>query len=585
MNYTNFSGSSAGSRNIFGGALLLLVLASTAVAAPRTIEVGPALSAEIALRAAPQPNKSGRPLPAQQLLQRFYEPGGYAPVWTVPGFKQARSALTLLAGAESHGLSPANYKVDAISAQLDALTTASAADFEIGLSTAVLQYLADLHFGRVKSYYAGSPVSTRLPEYDPVERLRAALKENNVAELANGAEPQLPLYKRVRSTLAQYRTLAQSAPEWPQLTPLKKGVKVVAGDRYEEAPLLRARLQLLGDLSATPVAPVVPVAPPAPAAPAAKTASAASAATTTVAPAIPEDQLYSPALSDGVKQFQSRHGLEEDGTLGPATMKALAFTPAQRVRQLEMSLERLRWLPVQRPGRTIFVNLPAFRLWAYDSASATPAEPLEMRVIVGALKTQTPLFIGQLRYLEFNPFWNVPRSIELGEIIPKINADPQYLEKNDMEIVSTTGVALDGDGMAELRAAKARVRQRPGEQNALGAVKFSMPNKDNIYLHSTSTPKLFAKAKRDLSHGCIRVEQPAELAAFVLGDQTQWNAAAIEAAMQPGKSKTVNLKQVIPVVLFYTTAATDARGRALFAEDIYKLDPKLDSALQAASKI
>ena len=269
--------------------------------------------------------------------------------------------------------------------------------------------------------------------------------------------------------------------------------------------------------------------------------------------------------------------------LGAQSVAALSVPLAHRVVQLELTLERLRWLPPLPPGRSITVNVPAYRLWAFDSTDAARGPALDMRVIVGtAAKTPTPLFIGQMRYLEFNPFWNVPRSIAVGEIIPKLARNPGYLKQNGMELVSASGQVLGGptaDRLASLRAGKARVRQRPGTQNALGGVKFGMPNPMNIYLHSTASPGLFDVARRDLSHGCIRVERPVELAQFVLADPITWDADAVTAAIRSGRTRTVNLPQVVPVLLFYATAVTDRDGRALFADDIYGRDDKLIQAL------
>jgi murein L,D-transpeptidase YcbB/YkuD len=258
-----------------------------------------------------------------------------------------------------------------------------------------------------------------------------------------------------------------------------------------------------------------------------------------------------------------------------------------RVRQLELTLERLRWLPDFSNGPIVAVNLPAFRLWAINNGDTNGPPPLEMRVIVGtAVKTQTPLFIGSLRYLEFNPYWNVPKSIEKGELVPKIARDGNYLVKNDMELVALAGGAeptqhVNEQTLADLRAGKYRIRQRPGASNALGAVKFAMPNPDNIYLHSTSARELFKRTRRDLSHGCIRVEKPQELAEFVLAGKPEWTAEQIAAAMEPGPAKTVSLKAPIPVVLFYATAVSGKDGHVIFSPDVYKRDPALEKMLAA----
>jgi L,D-transpeptidase YcbB len=202
-----------------------------------------------------------------------------------------------------------------------------------------------------------------------------------------------------------------------------------------------------------------------------------------------------------------------------------------------------------------------------------------MRVIVGtAVRTPTPLFIGQMLYLEFNPYWNVPPSILSNEILPKLARHPRYLQQNDMEVVAADGqvLRLSPDAtLGILRRGEARVRQRPGERNVLGEVKFAMPNPMNIYLHSTSSKGLFNRTRRDLSHGCIRVERPAELAQFVLADSRRWDAAAVAAAMAPGDMRIVRLPKPVPVVLFYATALVDRNGSALFAPDIYRQDDAL----------
>jgi murein L,D-transpeptidase YcbB/YkuD len=319
---------------------------------------------------------------------------------------------------------------------------------------------------------------------------------------------------------------------------------------------LRTRLQLLGDLPANGAG--------------------------------PEDEIgiYTPALADGVRHFQSRHGLAEDGVLGAASLAALAVPPGQRATQLALTLERLRSLPHLPAGRFVAVNLPAYRLWAFDSGAGAPEPRLEMRVIVGtAARTQTPLFIGRMRYLEFNPYWNVPPSIQASEIVPKLARTPGYLRANDMEIVTPSGTVLDGaSAAAALRGGGARVRQRPGPRNALGALKFAMPNPMNIYLHSTPSRELFGRSRRDLSHGCIRVEQPVALAAFVLADPVTWSTAAVEEAIARGRTQTVMLPRTVPVILFYATAVVDRDGRAVFADDIYRLDAALLAQLRGRAE-
>ena len=465
--------------------------------------------------------------------------------WLADEAAQARGAVRLLGQAEAHGLDPERYGAADLARRLDTPGDAAAtAALERDLGDAMLRYLGELHAGRTPSAYR-TPDPQGAAGLAP--RLAQAVREGRLEQLVNDTAPPIPLYRRVMASLAHYRALANLHPAWPPLPEAARAVAV--GDTYAGAGLLRDRLYVLGDLDAD--------------------ASTAG-------------DLYTEELAAALRRFQARHGLAEDGVLGPQTRKALAVPLAHRAAQLALTLERLRWLPPLPRGRMVAVNLPAYRLWAFDSSAGAAAVPLEMRIIVGtAAKTPTPLFIGQMRSLDLNPYWNVPRSITLGEILPKLARDRAYLRKNDMELVGTQGqvFAHTGAALAALRAGTARIRQRPGARNVLGALKFAMPNPMNIYLHSTSSTELFDRSRRDLSHGCIRVERPVELAQFVLDDPQAWNAAAIEAAIRTGKTRTVPLRTPVPVVLFYATAVTERDGRVLFAEDIYGLDGPLLAAL------
>ena len=512
-----------------------------------------AVTDEIRALSAPvkQARRASLPYADQDWLQRFYAPRAYAPAWLGINRDQARAVIALLQRAAEHGMAPADYHADALAQRLRTAAPDDAA-LDVDISRAMLHYLADLRVGRIRSEYHGAQADPRLKTFDPVEQLRAAVNARQLADAVARAEPRIALYKHIQATLAHYRELAR-APAITLALPAKSR-KVEPGAAYPQAAALRDLLQRLGDAPGAP-----PEGP---------------------------DEVYSAELAEAVKRFQARHGLLDDGILGPGTLGALNTPLATRVRQLELTLERLRWLPDFADGPVIAVNLPAFRLWAFDRATSPGVPVLEMKVIVGtAVKTQTPLFIGQMRYLEFNPYWNVPRSIERKEMIPKLEKNPRYLAENGMELVPRSGGGAGTDivGAAELdglRQGLYRVRQKPGPDNALGAVKFAMPNPDDIYLHSTSAQELFKRTRRDLSHGCIRVEKPLELAQFVLASHPDWPADKVAQAIEPGATKTVNLKAPIPVILFYATAMADRDGKAIFSPDVYKRDPALEQALR-----
>jgi murein L,D-transpeptidase YcbB/YkuD len=518
----------------------LIVFGGSSSAAPPMPEQIRALAGSAALAARP----ASPCYDERAWLERFYASRGYAPAWGGGDAVLTTEALDLLGKASEHGLAPADYANDA--------PPGDAARFDTGLTLALLRYLAELHVGRVRSPYNIGAGQACLGGYDPVAMLRDALARRQLSAAVDAAAPTLPLYRRLVGSLERYRGLA-SRPHVP-LPPLAPGQRsLLPGAEYAGQHQLRDRLRLLGDLQDDE-------------------ADQAS------------DQ-YEPSLTAALKRFQDRHGLDPDGRLGRQTLAALNVPFASRMRQIELSLERLRWLPELPAGPVIAINLPSYRLWAYRTDGAAVPPALAMRVIVGkAARNQTPQFIGHLRHLEFNPYWNLPASIVRAEIVPAQAGNAHYLAEHDMELVDARG-ATPGLGeaaaLAALRSGSLRVRQRPGSQNPLGALKFALPNSMNIYLHGTPAQPLFQAMRRDFSHGCIRLEDPAALAAFVLADQPDWTADAIAAAMAPGATRTVPLRKAVPVILFYATALVDERGRVLFPSDVYQLDAALERALAA----
>jgi murein L,D-transpeptidase YcbB/YkuD len=290
-----------------------------------------------------------------------------------------------------------------------------------------------------------------------------------------------------------------------------------------------------------------------------------------------------------VRSFQQRHGLAPDGVLGKSTLTALQTPLAQRIRQISLTLERWRWLnPFKTPP--IIVNIPQFQLFAFRTTEDRVADILQMNVIVGRTfqHTQTPVFERDMRYVVLRPYWDVPYSITKNEMLPKIRANPRYLAAQHLEIVngqndSSPVVPPTPENLELLAAGKLRLRQQPGEDNALGLAKFMFPNSYNVYLHSTPAHRLFQESVRAFSHGCIRVADPLALATLVLQDAPgDWTREKIQAAMNGTGTIRVNLTRPINVLILYATALATEAGPVLFFDDIYGYDKKLERQLGLA---
>ena len=479
-----------------------------------------------------------------------------APAWFEAGRPgvQAQQAVQLLADAASHGLDPRDYDSaalrQAVARAQQGVPADTAARLEQALTLAMQRYLGDLHDGRIdpRGIHHDFDVSRRGP-FDALQALRTLSPD----AAARAAAPQLPLYEQLRELLARYRALAGDAawrkplPSLP--APARGAPKLEPGQDWAGLAQLAERLAALGDLPSTP-APLL---------------------------------RYEGELVDAVRSFQRRHALVSDGIIGAATLAQLQVAPSARVRQIELMLERLRWTPLLQGPRMVVVNIPEFVLRAYEVKGGRIHVQREMRVIVGkAYDTRTPLFDEDMRFIEFSPYWNVPPSIARGETLPRLRRDPGYFAREGFEFVAGDGrvqTTLTPQALDAVLAGQLRIRQRPGERNALGDIKFVFPNRDHIYLHHTPSTQLFERARRDFSHGCIRVEQPVALATFVLQGMPDWSESRIREAMAAGRSNTLRLAEPVPVVIAYGTTLVKG-GSAYFFDDIYGLDRVLDAALR-----
>lgn len=492
------------------------------------------------------------------------------PDWFLPTGQpspQADAAIQTLLQADRQGLNPADYQAEDLAksfARHSNTTPEQNKDLNTRLTQNLVRYLNDLRNGRVEPHKVHQKFDAPAkPGFDAKQYLLQALQNNSVEQALAEAQPKVPMYDAVVKAMAHYRTLAAD-PVWKTPLPPLPTRKLEPGQHYAGMALIAQRLAVLGDLPAKD--------------PAANTATSNHPNPST------DPTLYTTELEAAVKTFQSRHGLTVDGIIGVGTFAHLNTTAAQRVEQMALTLERLRWTPLLSGPRMIVVNIPEFMLRAYEVKPDGKIDiNLQMRVIVGkALNTSTPLFDEDMRFIEFSPYWNVPPSIARGETLPRLQRDPEYFNRQGFEFVNKDGsvsTELTPENLAAVKQGAARIRQRPGAQNALGDIKFVFPNNTNIYLHHTPSPQLFERARRDFSHGCIRIEAPVALAQFVLQNDPRWTKERIETAMQGGKSQTIKLANPIPVVLAYSTVVV-LEGKVFFFEDIYGHDKKLANALK-----
>jgi murein L,D-transpeptidase YcbB/YkuD len=295
---------------------------------------------------------------------------------------------------------------------------------------------------------------------------------------------------------------------------------------------------------------------------------------------------YDSVLVAAVRKFQRRHGLGDDGVIGPATLAAINVPFARRQRQIELAMERIRWLPEIEGSPFVVVNVPSFQLYAFDSLGGTGVPSLEMNVVVGKAQVgrETPMFERDMRYIVFRPYWVITRSIIKNETLPAVRKNSGYLARNDMEIYSGSGdtgpaVPTTSANLQRVARGELGIRQRPGPKNSLGLAKFIFPNDHNVYMHGTPATELFARSRRDFSHGCIRLEDPQRFAVWVLRDSAKWSSAEVRAAMDGSRPKQVNLARTLPVFIYYTTAVVRPDGTVEFLDDIYGHDAKIEAEL------
>ncbi len=472
---------------------------------------------------------------------------------------QGRAVVEMLRAAETYGLSSERYALsmpESDSADVlagEPVSESARIRFDAALTESATTFLRDLHSGRVSAEAAGFHLPTVRGSFDVHVAIRELAVSRDISATIASYEPRPIPYHRLKEALQRYGMLAARqdlVPPPPVPTSIKEG------DRYEGLPQLRRLLVAFGDLDVQSQADVAP------------------------------ESLFDATMAEAVRRFQRRHGLLVDGILGRRTFAALAVPLHRRVRQIELTLERWRWTTsLGRPD--IVVNVPQFMLFALPRQSAGETSLLEMPVIVGQSypHTRTPVFVAAIEHVIFQPFWDVPASITRRELLPLIRRDPSYLARHHMEIVKGLGddakpLAPTPEVLAQLAAGHLRLRQRPGADNALGSIKFMMPNPYNVYLHATPNTELFEHAQRSFSHGCIRVSEPALLASYVLENAAEaWTTESIQTALCDPTTRRVTLDTPVLVLIFYGTAAVSESLGDMFFEDIYGHDARLEQLL------
>lgn len=500
------------------------------------------------------PSVAGVPVADALFLIRFYERRQFSLAWNSAAKLDA--LIAVLKGSERHGLAPADYHLDAIATLLEraaraergaqaaerASADAARVDVDLIATDALARYAFHLRFGKVNPQ-ALEPTwnfSRTLEGTDPVAVMQRLVDAEDLAAALAELAPRDARYLAMVEALAAYRAV-KDAGGWPEVS---GGETLRIGARGPRVAVLRERLRI--------------------------------EAAALDDPQVAAD-VFDARLAAAVQTFQRRHGLEPDGAVGARTLAALNVPVEKRIDELRLNLERMRWIFRDLEPRYIIVNIARFEASLVEDGEKV----FTTRAVVGRPYRQTPVFRAPMTYLVLNPTWTVPPNILRNDLLPELRRDPEALRRRHMTVLDLSGREVDPSGVDfTARSFPYLVRQAPGPDNALGRVKFMFPNPYHVYMHDTPSRELFARADRSFSSGCIRLEQPLELAERLLAGTGQWDRAAIDAVIAAGRTRTVTLPRPVPVLLTYATAVAEA-GEIYFLPDIYGRDPALLRALDA----
>ncbi|MDH3510266.1 MAG: L,D-transpeptidase family protein [Gammaproteobacteria bacterium] len=491
----------------------------------------------------------------REVLPDIYASRNFEPLWTADA--RIQELLAMLETAPEHGLDPDDYYV----AQIRSLvarrqlsdSALDVADLDILLTAALVRFGYHQLFGKVNPASLDSNINFRrefLNEEGPVKAIPALIASAEPFEdQLNQAIPRGPVYRAIQQSLADYRAIA-AAGGWPAVP---AGATLHRDDRDPRVADLRRRLAVTDDLPAE--------------------ADVAS-------------DVFDEDVEAGVIAFQERHGLDADGVVGAQSYRALNVPVQNRINQIRLSLERLRWVQEELGEQFVVVNIAGFRIFVIRNQQFV----WESRVMVGKPYRQTPVFRGDIRYMELNPTWTVPPTILRKDILPAVQRDPGYLAEKNISVIDRDGKIVDPatvNWQDYTRGVPYTLRQEPGPRNALGRIKFIFPNEHFVFLHDTPSRGLFDRAERTFSSGCIRVENPMTFAELLmdLDNQSDWDKAALEEALDTRQTRRIHMKTPMPVLILYLTASVDTGNRVLFMRDVYDRDAELLQALDGNVRI
>jgi murein L,D-transpeptidase YcbB/YkuD len=469
------------------------------------------------------------------------------------------AVIQLLQNANAKGLDPEDYDGSRWQGRLIKLSQTKLdlkpseqdlVSIDTALTVSTMRYIRAIHCGRVNPKEFKFELDTDGLEIPLAEFIQTqVLNANDAAAEIQKLEPPFLGYRKLLALLPVYEGYAKQ-DDGKKMATITKTVR--PGQPYAGVDRLGRFLQVIGDIPAS-------------------------------AQLNPKATIYEGVLVQGVKHYQDRHGESPTGNLDTRTINEMNTPPAARIEQIKLTLERWRWVPHSFPQPPVVVNLPEYRVRAMNPDGTVA---LYKNVIIGkAYGHKSPVFQKEIQYVVFRPYWDVTPSIQRNEIVPHIEKDPNYIAKHNFEVVTPQGeVVTDNQVSPEvlegIKSLHLMVRQKPGDTNSLGLVKIIFPNPDNVYLHGTDAPELFTNDVRDFSHGCIRVEQPADLVAWVLRNNPGWDLERVKATMNGDKNNLqVNLTTRIPVLIVYGTATVNEENQIRFFDDIYGYDAELEKAL------